>query len=92
LTRVAGIEPERMLRLHLSQPITSASAAQSGVSIVKGAVDAVRGQLRPERIELFVAAPAAFAVALGHRWNAMGPTQCHELVAAESSYVPTAVI
>lgn len=35
------------------------------------------------------AGPAAFAVALGHRWNAMPPTQLHEFIAAERRYVPT---
>jgi hypothetical protein len=92
LSRVSGVGPTSMLRLHLSGPIPSARAVQIGVSTVKGAVDAAKSRLRPERIDLFVATPAAFAVALGHRWNAMGPTQCHEYMAAESGYVPTAAI
>ena len=48
--------------------------------------------LGAQRIDLYFAGPAAFAVALGHRWNALPPTQVHEFVATERRYVPTLLI
>ncbi|WP_166344588.1 SAVED domain-containing protein [Bradyrhizobium barranii] len=36
--------------------------------------------------------PAAFAVLLGHRWNAMGRTQCYEFVPSGGRYVATALL
>ncbi|MGH8567657.1 MAG: SAVED domain-containing protein [Gammaproteobacteria bacterium] len=47
-------------------------------------------RLRPRQIDLYFAGPAAFAVALGHRWNSMPPTQLREFLPAERNYTPTA--
>ena len=43
----------------------------------------VRKEQRP--LGIYAAGPAAFFVALGHRWNAMPMTQLHELVAGTAS-------
>jgi hypothetical protein len=59
---------------------------------VKAAVSAAAVRLKPAAIDLYLAGPAAFAVALGHRWNAMPLTQLHEFIAAEGRYVPTALL
>ena len=47
---------------------------------------------RPRGIRLYMAGPAAFAVVLGHRWNALPPTRLHEFLRAGSRYVETATI
>jgi SMODS-associated and fused to various effectors sensor domain len=90
LAVTAGLSLDGVLSLHLPEPLVSGRAAQASVSIVKHAVDTAAARLRPERIDLLLAGPAAFAVALGHRWNAMPPTQLHEFVTAERRYVLTA--
>lgn len=79
-----------ILALQHAGPLTSGKYAQASVSAIKRAVDAVVAQLRPAALDVFLAAPAAFAVALGHRWNAMPTTQLHEYVAESADYVPSA--
>lgn len=73
----------------LPQPLTDEFQAQASVHAVKHAVSAAVSRLGAKQIDLFLAGPAAFAVALGHRWNALPPTQLHELLPAERRYVPT---
>ena len=89
LSATAGASADTIMNAYLSEPLTSARAAQASAGLVKRAVDAAAGRLKPSGIKLFIAGPAAFAVALGHRWNAMPPTQMHEFLAAERRYVPT---
>jgi CBASS immunity sensor of nucleotide second messenger signals len=43
-------------------------------------------------IDLFFAGPAALAIALGHRWNALPPTQLYEFLPSERRYVKTALL
>jgi len=93
LPETAGVRGDNTIFIaHLSEPLTSGRAAQASVSAVKRAVDAAVARLKPKAIHIFIAGPAAFAVTLGHRWNAMPPTQIHEFVTAERRYVPTANI
>lgn len=84
-----GVSSGAVLSAHLPEPLITARAAQASAALVKRAVDAAAGRLKPSEVELFIAGPAAFAVALGHRWNAMPPTQLHEFLTAERRYVPT---
>ena len=90
LRETAGIPDDLNLRLHLDQPIDSAPMAQASASFVKRSVDTVVARFRPRGICLYMAGPAAFAVVLGHRWNALPPTRLHEFLRAESRYVETA--
>ncbi|MDT9600436.1 SAVED domain-containing protein [Sphingosinicella rhizophila] len=90
LLETAGVAADCVLSAYLPEPVVSGRAAQASASAVKRAVDAVVARLRPKEIRLFMAGPAAFAVALGHRWNAMPPTQLHEFLSGERRYVPTA--
>lgn len=85
-----GVPVASILALHHAGPLTSAKDAQASVSAVKSAVDAAVARLRPAALDVFLAGPAAFAVALGHRWNALPATQLHEYVAECADYVPTA--
>ncbi|MCW2359815.1 MULTISPECIES: SAVED domain-containing protein [Bradyrhizobium] len=92
LGQAMGVPSEAVLRLFLDEPVSSAKAAQAGVSTIKRSADAAVARLRPQGIQFYFAGPAAFAVALGHRWNAMPPTQLHEFVIANRTYVATAQI
>ncbi|MDF0498160.1 SAVED domain-containing protein [Bradyrhizobium yuanmingense] len=87
-----GIPSKSMLRLHVSDPLQSGRIAQIAVATAKRAIDSAKTRLRPEQIDLFFAGPAAFAVLLGHRWNAMGRTQWHEFVPSDGQYVATALL
>lgn len=86
----AGLAAEKVFDVFKSTPVTGAKPAQAGVALIKAAVTEVAARLRAKRIELYYAGPAAFAVALGHRWNAMLPTALFEFDAATGVYVPTA--
>lgn len=81
-----------LLSAVLAAPIISGDAVQAAVAAIKSAVSATAARLRPAAIDLYFAGPAAFAVALGHRWNAMPPTQLHEFIAGDRRYVPTALL
>lgn len=85
----AGVSSDAAMSAYLPEPVKSAKAAQASVDLVKHAVNAAVGRLKPGGIKLFIAGPAALAVALGHRWNAKPPTQMHEFLASERRYVPT---
>lgn len=89
LPATAGVKAEGVLAHHLPEPIVSASAAQASVATLKKSIDAVVARHRPAGIKLFMAAPAAFAVALGHRSNALPPTVLHEFRATDRLYVAT---
>jgi hypothetical protein len=90
LPATAGVAAGTVMSAYLAEPLMSARAAQASVSLVKRAVDVAVARFKPSGIKVFLAGPAAFAVALGHRWNAMPPTQLHEFLTADRRYVPTA--
>jgi hypothetical protein len=81
-----------ILAINLPQALTCASDVQSFVRIVKDAVSQEVAHLRPTGIDLYYVGPAAFAVALGHRWNALPATQLHEFLARSKSYTPSVEI
>lgn len=81
-----------ILTATLAQALTNATETQSSVRVVKAAIVEAAARLRPKRIELCLVGPAAFAVALGHRWNGLPPTQLHEFLASEARYVPTVML
>lgn len=87
-----SIPEASILNVFLPEAITSARSAQAGVSAVKAAISQAAAKLRPNQIDLYLVGPAAFAVALGHRWNAMPATQLFEFIANERLYTPTAII
>ena len=89
ISHIAGMPQNTILVAHLPKAITSATEAQGGVALIKENVNRAVASFRPKKIRLFVAGPSAFAVALGHRWNAMPPTQLHEFLADEQRYVAT---
>lgn len=82
----------QVLRIYLPQALTSGEDAQASVQIIKRAVSAALTDLDAHSIDLFFVGPAALAIALGHRWNGMAPTQFFEFVSDQNSYVPTVEI
>jgi len=85
-----GQDRRNVLSASIAVPITSARAAQHLVETLKQAITGTASGLGARAIDLYYAGPAVFAVALGHRWNAMLPTQLFEFVAADQVYVSTA--
>ncbi|MEW5789655.1 MAG: SAVED domain-containing protein [Pseudomonadota bacterium] len=83
---------EGLLLATLPQALANDVDVQASVRIVKAAIGEAVARLRPDQIDLCYVGPAAFAVALGHRWNALPPTQLYEFVATDGSYNPTALI
>jgi len=89
---LAGADSETMLTALLPDALTSAEETQASVRIVKAAIGETVAQLRPSAIDLYLVGPAAYSVALGHRWNGLPPTQLFEFLAADGSYRPTALL
>lgn len=83
---------EALLTATLPQALVDGTEAQSSVQTVKAAIAEAVTRLRPAQIDLCYVGPAAFAVALGHRWNAMPPTQLHEFISTDQCYVPTVLL
>lgn len=81
-----GIAASKVLNAFTQTPITNSKAAQLGVGLIKSAVDKASARLRPERIDLYYAEPAAFTVALGRGWNALPPTSLFEFDSVRRSY------
>jgi hypothetical protein len=67
-----------------------ADAATLAVSLRDAARQAL-SQSTATRIHLFLATPAALALLLGHRWNALAPTTVYEHVGG-STYSPTVTL
>ena len=92
LADTAGVPRGSILGFHLATALASAPEAQASVSLIKRTIDEFVARLQPSGILLYTACPAAQAIVLGHRWNAMPPTQLHEYVPAERSYVKTTTL
>lgn len=88
--RQTGIGTDTVLDGFRATPLTDARSAQCGVAKIKATVADVSSRLRPKRIDLYYAGPAVFAVAMGHRWNAMAPTHLFEFCPGTQAYVHTA--
>lgn len=89
LATFPGSNATHLLNIHLPTALTDATDSQSSVRIVKRAIDEACSALRPTSIDFFYVGPAAFAVALGHRWNGLPITQFYEYVSSAGKYVPT---
>ena len=80
---------DELLTAILPTSIVTGVEVQITVQALKMAVVQAVGRFNPKGIDLFIAGPAALAVALGHRWNALPATQLYEFVAGELRYAPT---
>lgn len=87
-----GRDPAKVLAMQFDQAIPDGPTAQQVVRQIKDIVQRTVDRLRPDTVDLFYAGPAALAVALGHRWNAIAPTQLYEFEQSSGSYTPTAIL
>jgi hypothetical protein len=83
---------ESVLAAYFADAITSAPMLQGLVSQLKKEIDSTVARLGAQRIALYFAGPAFLAMAIGHRWNALPPTQLHEYISAEKRYVVSAML
>jgi hypothetical protein len=60
------------------------------VAEAKRSIAGFRADNNLSKIHLFVKGPSFFAMALGHRLNALGPIQLYDW--ADTTYVPTALL
>ena len=82
-------DTKKILRLYLPEAVTSEEDLQASVQSIKKAVSSACGKFNVNEIDCYFVGPAALAVALGHRWNGLPPTQWYEFVASENEYIPT---
>ena len=77
-------------KLHLSAntPLTSSEQINLAVQEVKSEIAKTLNRTGYSEIHLFLAAPATFALFLGHRLNTLPPIQCYEH-RNQNAYVPT---
>ena len=92
LSDTAGVPPSSVLEFHLPTALTSGAEVQASIAFLKREIDDAAARLQPRGLHIYMACPAVFAVALGHRWNAMPSTQLHEYLPAERRYVRTAIL
>ena len=79
------------LYLFSDNAILSAAHANRAVEKAKQMINESAAAVDAKKIRLFIAAPAQFALFLGHRLNAMGGIQCYEY-RNTNVYVPTCLI
>ncbi len=81
-----------LLVLRAADGVPNAVEAQRLVQSAKTTVlDAVT-RFNAKRMDMFFLGPAALAIALGHRWNAMPPTRMHEYDPATHQYRVAALL
>lgn len=81
-----------ILTIDVPQAVSDPVMAQQLVQSVKSSVLAATTRLGAQAIDLFFVGPAALAVAIGHRWNAMPPTQVFEYDPASHQYSPSVLL
>jgi hypothetical protein len=67
--------------------VTDMPSLNTAVHEAKVALSEFRGRHQLNRLHLFIKAPSVFAMALGHRLNAVGPIQLYDWDTGK--YVPT---
>lgn len=78
------------LDLTSTQAIDSMATLNTAVAEVKAALMRFRSEQKLARLHLFLKAPSFFAMALGHRLNAIGSVQLYDWV--DGNYRPTAML
>lgn len=80
---------DELLIAMLPGAIVNGTDAQSSVQLLKAVVSQAVSQFNPKGIDLYFVGPAALAVALGHRWNALPATQFFEFDVSNRRYIPS---
>ena len=80
-------------RLYLFSNIAlqSDDQANRAVQKAKSVIQELTSKTQAQKIHLFFAGPAQFALFLGHRLNTLGEIQCYERI-SPNTYVPTVLI
>jgi 2-keto-3-deoxy-L-rhamnonate aldolase RhmA len=81
-----------ILSIVFREPLSTAADAEMVTQQVKSTVLKAANRVDAGGIDLFYVGPAALAVALGHRWNGMPPTQVYEFDPGKGMYFPAAVL
>lgn len=92
LSTCHGANEDHLLTIFLPEALADAIDVQSSIRIVKSAIDQACATLRPSAIDVFYVGPAAFAIALGHRWNGLPKSRIREYLPRQSKYTPTVSI
>ncbi|HWU81682.1 MAG TPA: dsDNA nuclease domain-containing protein [Caulobacter sp.] len=85
-----GANSATIARAFLDEAVTSGQQMQAIVAGLKRFIAGEVTRLGATQVNLYFVGPAALAIALGHRWNAVAPVQLHEFDAPTGSYFPTA--
>lgn len=86
----AGYRDLPYLFVESTEGISGQDILNKAVSEAKGAVAKFRSAHNLSKIHLFIKGPSFFAMALGHRLNALGTVQLYDWVGA--TYSPTALL
>ncbi|WP_078305891.1 SAVED domain-containing protein [Deinococcus sp. LM3] len=78
-----------MLHVQLDRAIVDAQEVQASVNYIKTKVGEAVSAFQPDALDVFLVGPAALALALGHRWNALPSTQWYEFQAGPGMYQRT---
>lgn len=89
LNALTGLTLDALPQLYMesSQPIPDADSLNGAVLEAKKALADFRSKWQMQRIHLFIKGPSFFAMALGHRLNALGEIQLYDWVG--HCYKPT---
>lgn len=85
-----GLAGSTAVLLSATRPIASNLDLTAAVEDAKRTLADYRSQRALRRLHLFVKGPSHFAMALGHRFNALGEIQLYDWV--DTSYRPTALL
>lgn len=85
-----GGEVTTIARAFLDEAVTSGRQMQAIVASLKRFIADEVTRLGASKVHLYFVGPAALAMALGHRWNAIAPVQLFEFDARTGAYFPTA--
>ena len=91
--RYLETKPFQGKRLYLFSNMALQSDAQANRAVqkAKSVIQKLISKTQAQKIHLFFAGPAQFALFLGHRLNTLGEIQCYERI-SPNIYVPTVLI
>ncbi|MYC78716.1 SAVED domain-containing protein [Candidatus Poribacteria bacterium] len=81
----------KRLYLFSNMVLQSDDQANRAVQKAKSVIQELTSKTQAQKIHLFFAGPAQFALFLGHRLNTLGEIQCYERI-SPNIYVPTVLI
>lgn len=86
---IVDVQQDQVLGIHVPAAVVSATDAQWLAREIKSVIARVSAHWKVSSIGLCYLGPAAFAVAMGHRWNALPVTQVYEWSTVSARYYPS---